>query len=93
MTDQPAETPAPAPAAHESLGHRLGDLFHREAPFAQEAAAAVAPEVKAAIRAHAGNLFDLAADAVKSPEAAALLPKMFALVEEGARIAGALHQA
>ena len=89
MTDQP-ETPAPAP--RESLGQRLGDLLHRAEPFAREAAAAVAPEVRDAIRAHASQVLALAAKLLADSAAVPYAGDILAVAEESARIAGALHR-
>ena len=91
MSDQP-ETPAPAQPPHESLGHRLGDLFHRAEPFAKEAAAAVAPEVRDVIRAHASQVLALAAKLLLDSAAVPYAGDILAVAEESARIARALHR-
>lgn len=90
MPPGPLLPPPPAlPSQHESLTARIGGwIRHAEAD-----APAVTADLKAAFRDHAGQVFDLAGDLVKleSPEAAALMPRIFALVEDAARLAGALH--
>lgn len=99
------ETPqAPAPPAAPAEPPQPG-FFERAAghvfPHGHPAAAAVPGELKAAFRDHAGTVFDVAGDVLAllgtggadQADAAVLAPKVLAMAEGAARLAGVLHNA
>jgi hypothetical protein len=91
----PAAAPPATPAEHQSVFEKLTEPFHH----AQ--AAPVPAELKAAIRAHAGEVFDAAGDVLAmlgtadpaDAGAAALAGKVLAMAASAAKIAGAVHAA
>lgn len=109
MSEQPVQPEPAAPAAqppaqpaqhaqHENPVERVAGWFRRDHPaplIPPGAAAAVPAEVRAAFRAHAGDVCDLAAAFLRlpggAPGAEDVAVKVLAVVEDAARIAGALH--
>lgn len=74
----PPVTPDPA-QAHESIAAKAAGWFRHEEQ-------ALAPELKAALRGHAGQVWDLAAKLIGRPEVADLLPEVLALAESAAKV-------
>lgn len=105
----PAAPPAaPAEAPRESLGQRVGDFFHRADTDAVALIAGV-PGFSAAVKAHAGIVFDVAGDVLAlakiadpaiSPALApvsaalsALEAKVLAMAQSAAQMAGTVTAA
>ena len=97
----PESPPEPAPpAADGPLGH-MTDWFHAHAGHAEAEAGHIAADVNAALRDHAGTVFDVAgdffavlnlidpADAPLVAAAEALLPKVLQMVEKATALASA----
>jgi hypothetical protein len=97
----PESPPEPAPPAAEGpLGH-MTDWFHAHAGHAEAEAGHIAADVNAALRDHAGTVFDVAgdffavlnlidpADAPLVAAAEALLPKVLQMVEKATALASA----
>jgi len=94
----PPAPPAPPAPPHETLGQRVGDFFHRGE---QDMAAVIAraPGIEADIKAHAGQVFDVAGEvlsllSIVDPQAAPLvaagdlvLAKVLSMVTSAAAIA------
>lgn len=90
MTDQPTAAPAAAgatPAPHETLGQRVSDLFHRDAPPALQAAGT---EVQALLRGHSATLMHAAAEVLEAgwPGAEPLASKILMEALGLAKLAG-----
>lgn len=82
----PAAPAAPPPAEHPDHGPfgSLGSIFRHDQT------APIPAGLKAALRDHAGRVFDLAADVLASPGAAELEPKILELVASAAALGKAL---
>ncbi len=106
MTDQtPVIDPGPAVADPPGFFTREAQRFLPRAEHAEAEAGHIAAEVQAAIQDHAGTVFDVAGDgvallklidpgdAVLASAAAAFLPKLLAMAESAARVAGAALKA
>jgi hypothetical protein len=101
-------TTATAPASHETLGQRVGDFFHRADQDAEALIASV-PGFNAAVKAHAGVVFDVAGDVLALAKIAdpaispALVPvsaaltaleaKVLAMAQSAAQMASAVTAA
>jgi hypothetical protein len=86
---EPAAAPPQLPAApgRETLGERVGDLFHRDAPPALQA---VSTEVQALLRGHSGALMHAAAEVLEAgwPGAGPLASKILTEALGLAKLAG-----
>lgn len=107
MSEQPQPAPPAAPAegffgrAERAVEH----VLPHPAAVVLEDAARIATEVAAAVKDHAGVVFDVAgdvlavlkvvdpADAPAIAAAQVLVPKVLAMAESAAKIAGQLHNA
>jgi len=81
----PVPTP-PAPAAHETLGERVSDFFHRDAPALQ----AAGTEVQTLLRGHSAALMHAAAEVLEAgwPGAEPLASKILIEALGLAKLAG-----
>ena len=104
MTSQAPEPATPVPAAEPDQGGFFTREFGKILPRAEHAeadAGHLAADVKAALQDHAGQVFDVAGDALQllklidpadaalAAAAEALLPKVLAMAERAAALASA----
>ena len=80
----PAAPAAPPPAEHPDHGP-FGSLG---AIFRHDQTAPIPAGLKAALRDHAGRVFDLAGELIGRPEVADLLPKILELAASAAKVGG-----
>ena len=96
-----AAVPAPAAPAAPGYFERLEDKILPHARHAEADVSSWAADIRAALQDHAGSVFDVAGDVVQLAKLAdpadaslfaaldALVPKVLAMAESAARIAGA----
>jgi hypothetical protein len=98
---QPAQSAPPAAAAAPGYFERIEDKILPHARHAEADVSSWAADIRAALQDHAGSVFDVAGDVVQLAKLAdpadaslfaaldALVPKVLAMAESAARIAGA----